>query len=361
MWWGREGRENRGGAAAASPTAPATLCPTPVPGWGTDGAAWGAPGGTPSRLQALAPSRPLCPSLLSPAPPGDGYVQADARGPPYPGEHLYVNTQGLDAPEPEDTVPLQSKDSPKKDLFDMRPRRRPPALWGELNMQSGQARRSGREDSGDQEPDKCRATQPQGDQGRVWVRYAVGHGGLPGNPFLPVLSSRQEQLPGPLRGPCPPSAAVPGLQDSPGNPLLSALVLAGAAARTPTQPLPAQRCCPWPTGPFEDALKLHECSVATGTAASLPLEDQWPSPPTRRAPVAPTEEQLRQEPWYHGRMSRRAAERLLRADGDFLVRDSVTNPGQYVLTGMHAGRPKHLLLVDPEGAVMGTAGGSAGI
>ncbi|KAL4674616.1 hypothetical protein H8959_018550 [Pygathrix nigripes] len=158
------------------------------------------------------------------APPGDGYVQADARGPPDLEEHLYVNTQGLDAPEPEVAVLLQPKDSPKKDLFDMRP--------------------------------------------------------------------------------------------------------------------------------FEDALKLHECSVAAGmTAAPLPLEDQWPSPPTRRAPVAPTEEQLRQEPWYHGRMSRRAAERMLRADGDFLVRDSITNPGQYVLTGMHAGQPKHLLLVDPEGVV----------
>uniref|UniRef100_A0A8C5KQV7 SHC (Src homology 2 domain containing) transforming protein 2 n=1 Tax=Jaculus jaculus TaxID=51337 RepID=A0A8C5KQV7_JACJA len=105
-------------------------------------------------------------------------------------------------------------------------------------------------------------------------------------------------------------------------------------------------------GPFEDALKLHECSVAVGvTTSPLTLEDQWPSPPTRRAPIAPTEEQLRQEPWYHGRMSRRAAEKLLRADGDFLVRDSVTNPGQYVLTGMHAGQPKHLLLVDPEGVV----------
>ncbi|XP_003788719.1 SHC-transforming protein 2 [Otolemur garnettii] len=150
------------------------------------------------------------------ATPGDGYVQADTRGPRVYEGHLYVNTQGLDAPEPED--------SPKKDLFDMRP--------------------------------------------------------------------------------------------------------------------------------FEDALKLHECSVAAGTTAvPLPLEDQWPSPPTRRAPVAPTEEQLRQEPWYHGRMSRRAAERLLRADGDFLVRDSITNPGQYVLTGMHAGQPKHLLLVDPEGVV----------
>ncbi|NWU13820.1 SHC2 protein, partial [Cephalopterus ornatus] len=101
--------------------------------------------------------------------------------------------------------------------------------------------------------------------------------------------------------------------------------------------------------PFEDALKLHECIAGGGT--SPPIEDQWPSPPTRKAPVAPTEEQLRREPWYHGKMSRRDAERLLQMDGDFLVRDSLTNPGQYVLTGMHSGQPKHLLLVDPEGVV----------
>ncbi|XP_017375642.2 SHC-transforming protein 2 [Cebus imitator] len=189
----------------------------------TQPCALAALGQGPSHARRDARSLPWDVGHTGTAPPGDGYVQADARGPPEPEEHLYVNTQGLDAPEPEDTAPLQPKDSPKKDLFDMRP--------------------------------------------------------------------------------------------------------------------------------FEDALKLHECSAAAGTAAPLPLEDQWPSPPTRRAPVAPTEEQLRQEPWYHGRMSRRAAERLLRADGDFLVRDSVTNPGQYVLTGMHAGRPKHLLLVDPEGAV----------
>lgn len=103
------------------------------------------------------------------------------------------------------------------------------------------------------------------------------------------------------------------------------------------------------TGPFEDALKLHECIAGGGT--SPPIEDQWPSPPTRKAPIAPTEEQLRREPWYHGKMSRRDAERLLQMDGDFLVRDSLTNPGQYVLTGMHSGQPKHLLLVDPEGVV----------
>lgn len=60
--------------------------------------------------------------LSSLAPPGDGYVQADARGPHDYEEHLYVNTQGLDAVELEDTAeaPLQFEDSPKKDLFDMR-------------------------------------------------------------------------------------------------------------------------------------------------------------------------------------------------------------------------------------------------
>ncbi|XP_056894006.1 SHC-transforming protein 2 isoform X1 [Takifugu flavidus] len=109
--------------------------------------------------------------------------------------------------------------------------------------------------------------------------------------------------------------------------------------------------------PFEDALKLHEaCAGAAGPTAAAAggtqvLEDQWPSPPRRRAPVAPNEEQLRREPWYHSRMSRRDAERLLIRDGDFLVRESTTNPGQYVLTGMHCGLPKHLLLVDPEGVV----------
>ncbi|XP_056133424.1 SHC-transforming protein 2 [Lampris incognitus] len=119
--------------------------------------------------------------------------------------------------------------------------------------------------------------------------------------------------------------------------------------------------------PFEDALKLHEArgvaigsgipavagggSTQGGAVGLVVLEDQWPSPPRRRAPVAPTEEQLRREPWYHGRMSRRDAEKLLVRDGDFLVRESTTNPGQYVLTGMHCGLPKHLLLVDPEGVV----------
>ncbi|XP_067827587.1 SHC-transforming protein 1-like isoform X2 [Heptranchias perlo] len=62
-------------------------------------------------------------------------------------------------------------------------------------------------------------------------------------------------------------------------------------------------------------------------------------------------EQLMKEVWYRGRMSRQEAEALLIKDGDFLVRESMTTPGQYVLTGLQGGQAKHLLLVDPEGMV----------
>ncbi|NXQ12338.1 SHC1 protein, partial [Peucedramus taeniatus] len=88
--------------------------------------------------------------------------------------------------------------------------------------------------------------------------------------------------------------------------------------------------------PFEDALRVPP-SVPVGL------------PPAQV--VASMEEQLRREPWYHGKMSRKEAEKLLKVNGDFLVRESITTPGQYVLTGLQGGQPKHLLLVDPEGVV----------
>ncbi|KAI5620510.1 SHC-transforming protein 1 isoform X1, partial [Silurus asotus] len=67
--------------------------------------------------------------------------------------------------------------------------------------------------------------------------------------------------------------------------------------------------------------------------------------------VPPMAQQLQSEPWFHGPLSRKKAEKLLSKDGDFLVRESSTTPGQYVLTGQQGGQPKHLLLVDPEGVV----------
>jgi SHC-transforming protein 1 len=61
--------------------------------------------------------------------------------------------------------------------------------------------------------------------------------------------------------------------------------------------------------------------------------------------------QLLLENWYHGPINRIVSESLLKTDGDFLVRESQGSQGQYVLTGLNAGQPKHLLLISPDGCV----------
>uniref|UniRef100_A0A8D1UNU1 SHC adaptor protein 3 n=1 Tax=Sus scrofa TaxID=9823 RepID=A0A8D1UNU1_PIG len=99
--------------------------------------------------------------------------------------------------------------------------------------------------------------------------------------------------------------------------------------------------------PFEDALKNQSLGPVLSKAASV----ECISPVSPRAPDAKMLEELKAEPWYQGEMSRKEAEGLLKRDGDFLVRKSTTNPGSFVLTGMHNGQAKHLLLVDPEGTI----------
>ncbi|NXI75563.1 SHC3 protein, partial [Rhipidura dahli] len=99
--------------------------------------------------------------------------------------------------------------------------------------------------------------------------------------------------------------------------------------------------------PFEDALK----NQTSETMLKKSISTGCTSPPLSRAAVRTEAEELSTEPWYQGEMSRKEAEQLLKKCGDFLVRKSTTNPGSYVLTGMHKGQAKHLLLVDPEGTV----------
>ena len=63
-------------------------------------------------------------------------------------------------------------------------------------------------------------------------------------------------------------------------------------------------------------------------------------------------ENIKKQPWFHGTLSRDAAESLVHMDGEFLVRESGGSKGQYVLTGMRNGTHRHLLLVDPQGKVL---------
>ncbi|XP_070845040.1 SHC-transforming protein 3 [Chaetodon trifascialis] len=109
--------------------------------------------------------------------------------------------------------------------------------------------------------------------------------------------------------------------------------------------------------PFEDAIQSRSHppsqgqaqSQASGLHKAASVDNS--SPLLVRSLAFRAQEELEGQTWYHGKMSRRDAEKLLKDDGDFLVRKSTTNPGSYVLTGMHNGLAKHLLLVDPEGTV----------
>ena len=65
---------------------------------------------------------------------------------------------------------------------------------------------------------------------------------------------------------------------------------------------------------------------------------------------------LSNEPWYHGRISRSDAEQILNIsggmDGCFLVRDSLTVSGEYVLSLCHQNRRYHYMISrHPDGTV----------
>ena len=53
--------------------------------------------------------------------------------------------------------------------------------------------------------------------------------------------------------------------------------------------------------------------------------------------------------WFHGKIGREDAEKVLQHQGDYLVRSH--GNGQFVLSCMDKGFVRHLLLVDPEGQV----------
>ncbi|CAL8286067.1 unnamed protein product [Arctogadus glacialis] len=56
-------------------------------------------------------------------------------------------------------------------------------------------------------------------------------------------------------------------------------------------------------------------------------------------------EDLRSHAWYHGPVSREGAEALLERDGDFLVRDSSSGPGDYVLSCYWRDEPMHFKII----------------
>jgi len=55
---------------------------------------------------------------------------------------------------------------------------------------------------------------------------------------------------------------------------------------------------------------------------------------------------LEEEPWFHGTIDRKDIHTLLKKEGDYLVRESSTKPGQYVLSTRSTvdGSLKHFII-----------------
>ncbi|XP_077449772.1 SHC-transforming protein 1-like isoform X1 [Stigmatopora argus] len=104
-------------------------------------------------------------------------------------------------------------------------------------------------------------------------------------------------------------------------------------------------------GSFATISLYENCSIAQDT------DDRSTDPPdcelrcNQYSPICETHHLIQEEAWFHGRLERQRAESLLAHNGDFLVRESSSARGQYVLSGMDGTTVRHLLLVDPQGQV----------
>ncbi|XP_039215070.1 SHC-transforming protein 4 isoform X4 [Crotalus tigris] len=102
---------------------------------------------------------------------------------------------------------------------------------------------------------------------------------------------------------------------------------------------------------FDEPRYINTQNLQATSEALDTVEQKGSSDVAGLAGITDAKTPLWNEECYHGKISRRQAENLLRNNGDFLVRESTTSPGQYVLSGLQGGQVKHLLLVDPEGKV----------
>ncbi|XP_034076857.1 SHC-transforming protein 1-like [Gymnodraco acuticeps] len=101
-------------------------------------------------------------------------------------------------------------------------------------------------------------------------------------------------------------------------------------------------------------VSLYENCSITGGAPAPPADSLVPEVGAEQcAALSGTRIQdlIQEEGWFHGRLGREQAEGLLTCSGDFLVRESSSASGQYVLSGMEGATVRHLLLVDPHGQV----------
>ncbi|KAM3877433.1 SHC-transforming protein 1-like [Diretmus argenteus] len=106
-------------------------------------------------------------------------------------------------------------------------------------------------------------------------------------------------------------------------------------------------CSSEPVSLYENCSITEETPAPPAEAVGSGISDEVSHPLSERL----IQDRIQEEVWFHGRLGREQAESLLCCSGDFLVRESSSASGQYVLSGMEGATVRHLLLVDPHGQV----------
>lgn len=84
-----------------------------------------------------------------------------------------------------------------------------------------------------------------------------------------------------------------------------------------------------------------------GSGASTPITPTQESIALKKAlewELSLDKSDLRSHAWYYATIPRQRAEELVEKDGDFIVRDCVSQPGNYVLTCMSKGNILHFVI-----------------
>ena len=99
-------------------------------------------------------------------------------------------------------------------------------------------------------------------------------------------------------------------------------------------------------GFFQEQTATKDATI-NGSGASTPITPTQESIALKKAlewELSLDKSDLRSHAWYYATIPRQRAEELVEKDGDFLVRDCVSQPGNFVLTCMSRGATLHFVI-----------------
>lgn len=97
-------------------------------------------------------------------------------------------------------------------------------------------------------------------------------------------------------------------------------------------------------GILQEHSPAQKDATTNGSGASTPTQESIALKKALEWELSLDKSDLRSHAWYYATIPRQRAEELVDKDGDFIVRDCVSQPGNYVLTCMNKGNILHFVI-----------------